>query len=170
MRSIKQLFGLFSLLFISFNLLANDFHVHKNEKLVFGFITEKNNKILSISMDNKNQYIVYRYGSEKRVELEYPEELSNSFDKFIYSYYLRGGPNNEGIDLNYLRFYNGNYEYVIYHEYVAENSKISIGVNIRNIKSSKTIDIKGKPESIEGSLVDLRFIKSIKTDSFQLNR
>jgi hypothetical protein len=36
-------------------------------------------------------------------------------NKFTYSYYLRGGAeDNEGLDLNYLDYENGGYQYEIY--------------------------------------------------------
>ncbi len=128
-------------------------YVRSNEKIIYKFKTKKN-KILVIAGDTANKYIVYRYGTKNNIELEYPKDYSKSWDKFKYSYYMRGGVNN-GRELVYLYFINGNYKYVTYSEYYSEDGSTYCGIKLVNTKTNKIIDIEGDSKTIEGSLSDL---------------
>lgn len=138
----------------------------KNEKVLFSFKIAKSNNILSICISKNNpQYIVYRYGTKNKIQLEYPKNKDNSWKKFTYSYYLRGGgPANEGVDLNYLIFENEGYQYQVYQEYAADTDKTKVGVRVTNLKTHKETNIKGESKSFKGSLINLRDNKKIKID------
>ena len=60
------------------------------EKLVFSFRIE-NGKTLSVCTSENPSYIVYRFGARDNIELEFPEDKENSWDKFAYYVYARGG-------------------------------------------------------------------------------
>ena len=45
----------------------------ENEIAIFSFKTKKG-KIVSLSKDKDEEYIVYRYGTEQNIELEFPEK------------------------------------------------------------------------------------------------
>lgn len=106
-----------------------------------------------------------RFGTIDKVELEYPEKKADSWRKFTYSYYLRGGgAGNEGLDLNYLTFENGGYEYQVYQEYTAKDNVTNVGVTITNKSTRKETNIKGLSDSVEGSLINLRENEKIKTE------
>lgn len=106
---------------------------------------------------------MYRFGTKEKVELEFPKNNDDSWSKFTYSYYLRGGgAGNEGMDLNYLTFENGGYEYQVYQEYTAKDNVTNVGVKIKNKSTNKETDIKGLSTSIKGSLISLRENKKIK--------
>jgi hypothetical protein len=62
----------------------------ENEELIFSFNT-KNGKKLVLAKDKENEYIVYRFGTKDKIELEYPEKNKESWSKFTYGYYSRGG-------------------------------------------------------------------------------
>ena len=111
-----------------------------NEVLVLSFKTKKN-KLLFVCRDKDNKYLVYRFGSKTKVELQFPEKLDqSSFKKFDYSSYLRpGGVENLGMALDYLSFTNSGYRYVIYKTYASE----SVG----NEKETK---IEGDFDTFEG--------------------
>ena len=137
-----------------------------SEEILFSFKAEKFDKILSVCISKTDQeYIVYRFGNKEKVELEFPEDKTDSWSKFVYSYYLRGGgKENEGMDMNYLMFENGGYTYEIYQEYTAVDESTKVGVRIKDKSTKKETDIKGLPDTLNGSLIDLRGNDKIKID------
>jgi hypothetical protein len=139
------------------NLCAND------EQLVFGFKVKNSNKILSICISEEKDYIVYRYGTKDKVELEFPNDKAGSWKHFSYAYYLRGGGKvNNGLDLNHIKFQNNNYIYDIYDEYSAEENSTSVGVIVTNSVNQNKTEIEGLSSSKIGSLIDLRWNSKIK--------
>ncbi|MFZ3171339.1 MAG: hypothetical protein WA118_05100 [Carboxydocellales bacterium] len=138
----------------------------EDEDLLFSFKIADSPKILSVCLSKKqSDYIVYRFGTKDKIELEFPENKSDSWNKFTYSYYLRGGgKENEGMELNYLSFENGGNEYQIYHEYTAEDGSTIVGIKITEKATNKVTDIKGLSNSIEGSLINLRDNNKINTE------
>ena len=137
-----------------------------NEEVLFSFKLANSPKTLSVCVSKiQPDYIIYRFGTKDKVELEFPENKADSWSKFTYSYYLRGGgAGNEGMDLNYLTFENGGYEYQVYQEYTAKDNVTNVGVKITNKSTNKETDIKGLSNSIEGSLINLRENEKIKTE------
>lgn len=128
----------------------------KNESIILSFDT-KNGKQVVLAKDSGNAYIVYRYGTIDSIEFEYPKKNKDSWKKFKYSYYMRGGGDqNEGMDLNYLYFINKGYKYSIYDTYYAAGNESAIGINVTNLKTSKTIDIKGIKNSRKGTMIAFR--------------
>jgi hypothetical protein len=116
-----------------------------------------------VSICTSDSYIVYRFGTPKKVELEYPKDLADSWNQFEYSSYLRGGgASNEGLDLNYVKFKSGSWEYVIYQEYSAADDATSVGIRLTGLKDGKKYDLHGKPDTVQGSLVALRDEDRIK--------
>jgi len=110
-------------------------------------------------------YIVYRYGTKDKIELEYPQNKDEtSWGDFTYSYYMRGGgADNEGVDLNYLIFDNSGYEYQIYEEYSATEDKTDVGIKVTNTETGEETDIKGNSDTIQGSLIPLRDNSKVNT-------
>ncbi len=137
-----------------------------NENVLFSFKIANSAKTLSVCQSKtKPDFIVYRFGTKDKIELEFPENKADSWSKFTYSYYLRGGgAGNEGKDLNYLSFENGGYIYEIYQEFTAEDNITNVGIKITDKATDKEIDIKGLGNSIEGSLINLRENKKIKIE------
>ena len=153
---MKRKVKLVSLLLLVPLALFADFNLKTNEKLLFGFHTPKG-KSLSIAIDQNNRYIVYRFSKGKKVELQYPKNLTHSFKKFTYSYYMRGGMGNAGEDLNYLRFQVGPILYVVYDEYTSDDDSRFVGIKVRDANSGKEYaDIQGDPKTVTGSLSDFR--------------
>ena len=134
------------------------------EDTLFSFRTSSNKTAsLCIGKVDTAEYIVYRFGADTSVELEFPSTHENSFDKFFYSYYMRGGEKeNEGLDLNSIEFKNGKYSYKIYQEYAAKGKMTRVGISVTNNETGKKIEIKGNPKTVKGSLVNLRFDDRIK--------
>lgn len=127
-----------------------------NEELIFSFDT-KNGKHVMVAKDKNNLYIVYRFGTKNKVEFEFAGKSKESWSKFKYSFYLRGGGSqNEGMDLNYLYFTNDNFKYSIYDTYYAAGRDLNVGIKVTNLKTNKVTDITGVYKTKKGSLDDFR--------------
>jgi len=141
---------------ITNTLCAQTNYVLPNEVVLFSFKTD-NGKIVTINKDKDDKYIVYRFGTKNKVELQYPDTLKNDWNDFTYSYYLRGGgQSNEGMELNYLYFTTAGFQYVIYNTYYSSSDKTTIGIKIINIKTAKTNNIIGVYKSRKGDLTKFR--------------
>ena len=133
---------------------AGNLFVLANERVVMEFRT-KNNKRLAVCRDKDNKYLVYRFGTKKSVELQFPEILDEtSFKKFEYSSYLRpGGIENLGMSLDYLSFVNNGYRYVVYKTYASESvgNEDAVGVRIIDLKTKKETEINGDFKTYSGT-------------------
>lgn len=138
-------------------------HLRDNEELMYGFVTEKG-KVLTIAKDKEDKYIIYRYGPPGKVEFEFPPEGKDSYELMTYSSYMSPG----NADLNYLRFNNGDFMYVVYDKYIAEQGKHFFGIKLIDKKNKKEFDIKGDEGTRKGSLIDLRFMDTVNSDMFTL--
>ena len=142
----------------------NEYLCSETEEVIFSFNIANSDKTASICISKSQpDYIVYRFGTKDNIEVEYPgTKDSDSWSKFTYSYYVRGGgTENDGLDLNYLIFDNGRYEYQIYDEYSSEDDKTSVGITVTDLDTGDETDIKGISDSIQGSLITLRDNKKI---------
>ncbi len=127
------------------------------ESTIIAFRLADSVRYVSLCRSSDKDYLVYRFGSEKRVELEYPNDMADTWSKFEYAHYLRGGGDaNEGLDLNYLVFINGDWQYILYEEYQAAANPVNIGVKVINLKSNKKRDFPGLAGTMQGSLISLR--------------
>ncbi|WP_157503317.1 hypothetical protein [Mangrovimonas xylaniphaga] len=137
-------------------------YILSNEKSIFEFETIKGKRLV-IALDSHEEYLVYRYGTNNNLEFEFPKNLSNSWDEFQFSWYLRGGGfQNEGLDINYLYFNNGNYRYVVFQEYSAHSQKTDYGIKVINLITEKESVILADPKTVKGSLTDFRDMELIK--------
>lgn len=130
--------------------------VGDRETVLFSFKT-KSGKSVVLCAGPENSYIVYRFGTNKNIELEYPAVLDGtSWKKFTYSFYFRGGGvQNDGEDLNYVTFSNNGYEYKIFSEYYSIGNKEETGIIITDSNNKET-KIKASASSIKGTLIDFR--------------
>ncbi|MCO6147558.1 hypothetical protein [Flavobacterium sp. NRK1] len=150
------------ILFLTQAMFAQAVYTLKTEVLIFSFETNSG-KILSLSKDVNDKYLIYRFGTRARVEFEYPDKSRDSWKNFKYSYYFRGGGKaNDGMDLNYLAFENKGYKYIIYDTYSAMTGKTDTGLRIINLKTSEVSTITAK--SKKGSLINFRNSRFIKID------
>jgi len=155
-----------SILLLIFILIINSSfsqdYLLENEKVIYSFNTQKGKRLV-IANDTIENYLVYRFGTIDKIEFEFPEDLEQSWTKFKFSSYMRGGGvQNEGIDLNYLYFMNGNYRYVIFSEYYSVDNIYECGIKVTNLTNNKTSIIQGDINSATGTLVDLRFNDKIE--------
>lgn len=154
---------LFLILTIS-NLSFRQDYLLPNEIEIYSFEIQKGKKLM-LAKDKNDEYIIYRFGTKNKIELEFPNKTKESWNRFKYSYWLRGGGiTNEGIDLNYIAFINNEYKYIIYNTYYATGNKTSVGIKVINLKTSKIADIKGIKKTQKGTLVDFRDNRLLKID------
>ena len=144
-----------------------------NEETIFSFKT-KSGKTVLIAKDRKNAYIVYRYGKDNKIELDYPKDKKESWNKFTYFYYFRGGGKaNAGLDLDRIAFVNNNIEYVIYSNYSAgdfENEEsYFVGIRIIDLKTKKETNLKGQKDSTVGSMQSFRTNGLLKIDQNRID-
>jgi len=128
-----------------------------DEEIIFSFKSEKG-KTMNILLQKDKKYLVYRFGTEQKTELQFPEELSNTFEQFSYSYYFRGGgAANAGLDLNYLSFSGDTHKFIIFQEYSAEGEEgdgeqSAVGIRIVDLKTNKEFEISGINSTVSGDL------------------
>lgn len=124
-----------------------------NEVVVLSFKTKKKKQVF-LCRDKDNRYLVYRFGSKSKVELQFPGKLDEtSFQKFEYSSYFRGGGvENLAMNLDYLSFTNSGYRYVIYKTYASESvgHEDEVGIRVIHLKTQKETSIEGDFNTFEG--------------------
>ncbi|RYJ41459.1 hypothetical protein [Flavobacterium beibuense] len=144
----------FILLLFSLASFAQTDYVLPNEEAVFSFQTEKGKQMM-LAKDVDDEYMVYRFGTVNKIELESKrEKTADGFSGFKYSGYARhGGPENEGMMLDYLAFTNGDYKYVIYKTYYSVPDETAAGVKVYSLKSDELItDIKADNVTVKGTI------------------
>ena len=139
----------------------------KNEVLVYSFVTTKGKKMV-LARDKANKYLVYRFGTDAKVELEFPEKNKESWKKFTFSYYSQwGDESNAGKEYNAIKFKINNIQYVItdnsYAPYGDEDNEK--GINIYDFKTKKTFFIGGIEKNALGGIGDFRHNGLLKIES-----
>jgi hypothetical protein len=144
---------------------AQSIYLKSNETTLFNFKTASG-KTLMLALDTANKYIVYRYGTAKHIEFEYPKDTVNSLDKFKRFYYARyGGYPNAGTEISQVEFTNGDFTYKMYEQSFTrqeQEERYEIGVTIQNNKTFKETQIKGLVKTQKGGLLGLKESELIK--------
>ncbi len=126
------------------------------EEVIFGFSLKKSNKIVLVCHQKDDKYIVYRFGTKDKAELQYPSVLNAaSWKLFRYSGYWRGGDSSGGespMELHTLSFTNNQVAYKIYDESEGYNYVAGIAVTVNR----KETTLVGKTSSKNGTLGLLR--------------
>lgn len=162
-------FQLIFIFLLFFKLGFGQDYLLKNEEVIFSFKTE-NGKKMVLAKDKENGYIIYRFGTDKKIELEYPEKNKESWDKFTFAYYSRGGGvKNAAMDLNNVLFKINNFEYSIQQNYYSESDEFQTGIFIRDLLKDKSSEIEGKYNSIKGTLYKFRDNKLLKIDKDRID-
>ncbi len=128
------------------------------ETTVFCFSTNRG-KTVSLCEGPKGAYLVYRFGTAAKVELQYPAVLdASSWRKFTYWAYQRGGGlANAGMEDYRLSFKNGGAEYELTDRTEAyltstkeEDYRREVGLNV--VANGKSLGITGREASANGDL------------------
>lgn len=147
----------FTFVFLLFATLGvSQTYLLPNEEIVFSFKTKSGKKMV-LAKDKENEYIVYRFGTSKKVELEFPATKDKeSWNHFTYSYYNRGGGvENAGMELKSIFFQNGNFDYTIYYGYYSEDDSYDVGVEVTDLTTNRSKDIKGMIKSLEDNFYEI---------------
>lgn len=132
------------------------------ETSLYCFTTTKG-KIVSVCVGPQQKYLVYRFGTAQKVELQYPAVLdASSWGKFTFASYMRPsmGGTNAGQDLNHLQFASGKVRYTVFCDFSDEGGE-KVGVNV-NLGGGQEVFIKGNPKSVQGGLMELRDNDKVK--------
>ena len=125
------------------------------EEVVFGFTLKKTNKIVLVCSQKDNKYMVYRFGTKDKVELQYPSVLNAaSWKAFRYSGYSRGGMNNSPMEMHSLTFTNNHVTYKISEDWDGDHHASWADIII-DLNGKKT-KLAGNASSKNGSLGLLR--------------
>jgi hypothetical protein len=125
-----------------------------NEKVAFAFQLS-NQKWVSVCKEKEDRYIVYRFGTKNKLELQYPASSdTNSWRQFTINGYMRGGGKaNAAMNFAYLTFSNNGVTYEVYETWSSEDNKEHCGVNVTI--GGKTTDLKGLLKTRKGDLLSL---------------
>ena len=121
---------------------------------------------MSICKHKNNDYLVYRYGTTVKIEMQYPNVLDiTSWEAFTFSGMRRaGGKANAGFGDYDLSFSINRFNYVVFQTWSDEEGTYVIGVVVRNEKNKSETRIDGLRETQKGSLVlleeDSNYIKN----------
>ncbi|GAA4434166.1 hypothetical protein GCM10023188_24780 [Pontibacter saemangeumensis] len=127
----------------------------KNEEVIYTFKLIDSLKAIYICKNKKNQYLVYRFGTDKRIEFEYPGKLDSSSWKAFELYGVKrfGGKANAGFGDYSLSFHNDGVKYEVYERWSDEEESQETGVRVT--ANGKETILKGNLKSQKGSLLRL---------------
>lgn len=124
----------------------------QHEETIFSFVTSEN-KMVVIAFEKQQNYVVFRYGTNEKVEIEIRESKTTAEKKFKYSFFRRGTPKHTNyLDLNYLNVNVGAIQYVIFEDYIALGVEPEIGIIITDANIGDRKEIKGDITTKKGSL------------------
>jgi len=130
-------------------------YLKSNEKPVMSFSTASG-KLMMLAIDTANKYLVYRFGSSRHIEMEYPATLDNSFNKFRLFHYMRGGGvQNDAEDLTQLQFIANGITYKLFDNWYAVGNRNECGILIPGTRAMHAVLIKALPKTKKGGLGSL---------------
>jgi len=143
-------------------------HILPNEEVIYSFSTQ-NGKKMTLVKDKNNQYIQYRFGTANKIEMEFPKERTKeSWKKFHYNSYFRGGGiDNAAMEIDNILFTNNSFEYVIFRAYHSEGNDYSAGIVIKDSKGKET-RIKGNYKTVKGCICNLEETGMIEREDIGL--
>ncbi|WP_295714783.1 hypothetical protein [Mucilaginibacter sp.] len=125
-----------------------------DEKVLYGFSLKSSNKIVLVCTQKDNKYIVYRFGTKDKAELQYPALLNaTSWKVFRYDGYSRSGVNNSPTEIHSLSFKNNNATYEIGDNWDGDENEHNAEVIVKS--NGKKTKIEGLASSIDGTLATL---------------
>jgi hypothetical protein len=131
-----------------------------NEKLVMEFNT-LSGKRLVISADKDGKYIVYRFGSQNHVELQFPNDLNHSYAAFKLSTETQGKKvPSSGFSYTQIHFSNGGFTYNIFNQFEENGNITKSGLIVEDLKTGKKSLIRADMNSLKGSLDNLGILEN----------
>lgn len=144
--------------------LNNDLYT-EDENLIYSFKLKNSDKKVTVAESKARDYLICRIGTKDNIEFEFPDDRTNSYKKFLYSYYSRGGGvENLGLSYENLHFKYNDLIYSIYSQYSTVTEKVTIYYSIENPNLDSDNDgindieyFYGDVNSIKGSLNKLHY-------------
>ncbi|MFT3682799.1 MAG: hypothetical protein QM791_21250 [Ferruginibacter sp.] len=139
----------------------NKFLCKQNEEIVFAFQL-KNQKWVSVCKEKKEKYLVYRFGTATKIELQYPQYPdTSSWQLFSFNGYMRGGgKQNAAMNYAYLKFMNNDVVSEIYKTWDSFDNKKHCGLTV-TVKEKQT-KITGLVGTMQEDLLSLIYNDKIK--------
>jgi hypothetical protein len=130
-------------------------HKAGNEEVILSFTLKRRNKKVLLCRDTANSYLVYRFGTEDHLELEYPSVLdTTSWKLFKYNGYLRGGGvQNAAMSEYSVSFVNNGTTYKIFQKASVEDNSQEVGLIV--ISNNNETKLTGELNSVSGGLYQL---------------
>lgn len=155
---MKQFLIVIGLLFLFSSFSNNRFFnglCRNNEEVVFSFTLTNNKKSACLCKDKKGKYLVYRFGTNDKVELQYPKKLDTSSWKafILYGQKRFGGKANAGFGDYSLTFNNSNAKYILFDSWSDEDDSKEIGIKV-TMNGKETI-LNGNYKTKKGTLLRL---------------
>ncbi len=151
---MKKFYIYFLLIVSSFGYNFNNRLVYSDEKIYFS-VKLLSGDIVTLAGDGK--YVVYRYGNDKELKMEYPEAEVDWYKAFSISKL-----NEEGFESYYVNFETEMYIYRIFQEKVED--ELSTGIVVKNKLTNQTMEFISLPEHLIGSLkiiYDKKLVKRV---------
>ena len=125
----------------------------EGEAIILSFKLSSKDKYASLCKGAAESYLVYRFGTPAKTELQYPETLdNNSWNKFCFFGYSRGGGiENDAMGDYSISFINQNTKYIISQSWRLIDDDYFIGILI-DAPGQRYI-LRGTQQSQSGSLV-----------------
>ncbi len=153
---MKHVTSLSLLLICALTALGQPQYLLKNEKAIMSFYTTQHKRVV-IAVDRDDAYIVYRYGTDKRIELEYPKRDTASWRKMQFYWYLQPsmGENN-GFDIYNISFVADTFRYVVAISNAGDDGGEHLSLTVLNTKGKILTVQTGNTKTRNGHLIDLR--------------
>ena len=164
-RSLQSI--LFSvILFLANNAFGQAVYLKPNEINLVSFKTA-NGKRVAVVIDTLNRYMMYRFGTARHIEFEYPKDQSQSYKLFKWYYNICDTDAGTNADFYTIYFVNGGYSYKIYNVEHDDDGYNRIqfnkfGVIVTNNVTNKEHKIKGLTYLGSESLILLNSIAGPK--------
>ena len=127
-----------------------------SEELIYSFITI-DNKTVVIAHEKQQNYVVFRYGTKDKIEIEVIESKTTADKKFKYSFFSKGTQGKFNyLDLNYLCLNIGSIQYVVFEDYVSIHEQPEVGIIITDANIGDRKEIRGVAATKQGTLTGLK--------------
>jgi hypothetical protein len=107
-----------------------------DERVIFSFRLKNSNKTAMLCRQKNNRYLVYRFGTEGKIELQYPAILTaTSWKEFKYDGYTRGGGRENSAEVeNSVTFINNGTRYKLYEDWaIYTTRKATVALSLKSM-------------------------------------
>jgi hypothetical protein len=123
------------------------------ETVIFSCSTAKG-KVISLcasaDLSKTTGWLQYRFGTPKKIELEYPETKERSAQSFKYVHYFRAQ-----VDQTHINFKNGKTSYSVFDEYDGESAPAVREAGVNVMPGNLTVRCKGPVNAHFSGLADV---------------